>query len=94
MEGGGRQDGEGQDAARDKVGGGQQQRGRLQRRPHELQEGVAQGTPQQPVAPVRDARHHVVRELEADESQRPVLLQQQRRHCLGGHPAHGSHTSH
>jgi hypothetical protein len=29
----------------------------------------------------------VVRKLEADQPQRPVLLQQQRRHCLWWHPA-------
>ncbi len=95
MESGSREAGEGQEAAREQVGDGQQCSGGLQGGRHELREGVAQGTPQEPVAAVGDAGHHVVRKLEPDQSQRPVLLQQQRRHRPRRHPAHiDNHTAH
>lgn len=87
MERGGRESSEGQEAAGEEVWDGQQRSKRLQGRCHEVCKGVAQGTPQQPVAAVRDARIQVVDELEEHQPQRPVLLQQQRRHRLGRYPA-------
>ncbi len=87
MERNGRETGEGQEAPGEEVWDGQQRSERLQGRCNEARKGVAQGTPQQPVAGVRDARDQVMDKLEEDESQSPVLLQQQCRHRLGRHPA-------